>query len=85
MSRLSIASFALVISCTLSPLVTLASHPYALALVDGVIWYNESGTRPDTLVRFDPDTASFQSWPIPSGAFTPVSSGTCVRREQETC
>ncbi|MDX1528433.1 MAG: cytochrome C, partial [Gammaproteobacteria bacterium] len=43
------------------------SHPYALAIVDGVVWYNESGMRPDALVRFDPETELFQSWPIPSG------------------
>jgi virginiamycin B lyase len=43
------------------------SHPYALAIVDGIIWYNESGKRPDMLVRFDPATEKFQSWPIPSG------------------
>lgn len=43
------------------------SHPYAIAVVDGIIWYNESGQRPDTLVRFDPETEKFQSWAIPSG------------------
>lgn len=43
------------------------SHPYALAVVDDVVWYNESGMRPDTLVRFDPEAGTFQSWPIPSG------------------
>jgi virginiamycin B lyase len=43
------------------------SHPYALAVVDGIVWYNESGVRPDPLVRFDPATETFQSWPIPSG------------------
>lgn len=43
------------------------SHPYALAVVDDVVWYNESGMRPDTLVRFDPATEGFQSWAIPSG------------------
>ncbi|MEM9030152.1 MAG: cytochrome C [Pseudomonadota bacterium] len=43
------------------------SHPYAIAIVDGIIWYNESGVRPDMLVRFDPSTETFQSWPIPSG------------------
>ena len=43
------------------------SHPYAIAVVDDVVWYNESGKRPDTLVRFDPATEEFQSWPIPSG------------------
>lgn len=43
------------------------SHPYALAVIDDVVWYNESGVRPDMLVRFDPADESFQSWPIPSG------------------
>jgi virginiamycin B lyase len=43
------------------------SHPYALAVVNGIVWYNESGKRPDTLARFDPKTETFQSWPIPSG------------------
>jgi virginiamycin B lyase len=44
-----------------------ASHPYAIAVIDGIVWYNESGTRPDMLVRFDPAAETFQSWPIPSG------------------
>jgi virginiamycin B lyase len=35
--------------------------------VDGIVWYNESGKRPDALVRFDPSTEKFQSWAIPSG------------------
>ena len=43
------------------------SHPYGMAIVDGAVWYNESGKRPDALVRFDPKTDSFQSWAIPSG------------------
>ncbi|MEZ4699241.1 MAG: lyase [Rhodothermales bacterium] len=43
------------------------SHPYAMAVIDDKIWYNESGMRPDALVRFDPETESFQSWAIPSG------------------
>ncbi len=43
------------------------SHPYAIEVVDDVVWYNESGMRPDTLVRFDPRTEAFQSWAIPSG------------------
>lgn len=45
------------------------SHPYAIAVVDGIVWYNESGVRPDMLVRFDPKSETFQSWPIPSGEF----------------
>ena len=43
------------------------SHPYSLAVINDKIWYNESAMRPDALVRFDPETESFQSWPIPSG------------------
>lgn len=43
------------------------SHPYALAIIDDIVWYNESGVRPDALVRFDPETETFQSWPVPSG------------------
>ncbi len=43
------------------------SHPYAIAVVDGIVWYNESGKWPDALVRFDPRTEKFQSWPIASG------------------
>lgn len=48
------------------------SHPYAIAVFDDAIWYNESGVRPDMLVRFDPRTETFQSWPIPSG---PIYAG----------
>lgn len=43
------------------------SQPYAIAVVNDVVWYNESGQRPDALVRFDPKTEKFQSWAIPSG------------------
>ena len=43
------------------------SYPYALAVANGAVWYNESAVRPDTLVRFDPKTETFQSWAIPSG------------------
>ncbi len=43
------------------------SHPYGAMWLDGALWYNESGMRPDPLVRFDPATETFQSWAIPSG------------------
>ena len=43
------------------------SHPYAIVVLDGAVWYNESGVRPDMLVRFDIATETFQSWPIKSG------------------
>jgi virginiamycin B lyase len=45
------------------------SHPYAIAVINDIVWYNESGMRPDLLVRFDPRSESFQSWAIPSGNF----------------
>jgi len=32
-----------------------------------VVWYSESGTTPNRLVRFDPKTESFHAWAIPSG------------------
>ena len=44
-----------------------ASHPYAIEIIDDVIWFNESEQRPDALLRFDPETEQFQSWAIPSG------------------
>ncbi|MGJ8692707.1 MAG: Vgb family protein [Thalassotalea sp.] len=44
------------------------SHPYAIAVVKDIVWFNESGMRPDALVRFDPNSEKFQSWAIPSGA-----------------
>ena len=43
------------------------SHPYGINVLDGIVWYNKSGVRPDVLVRFDPATEQFQSFPIPSG------------------
>jgi virginiamycin B lyase len=43
------------------------SSPYGLVVVNDIVWYNESGQRPDALVRFDPKTEKFQSWAIPSG------------------
>jgi virginiamycin B lyase len=44
-----------------------SSQPYGLTIARGAVWYNESGMRPDALVRFDPRTEEFQSWAIPSG------------------
>lgn len=43
------------------------SRPYAITFLNGVIWYSESGVTPNTLVRFDPKTETFQTWAIPSG------------------
>ena len=43
------------------------SKPYGITAIGEIIWYSESGVRPNTLVRFDPKTEKFQSWLIPSG------------------
>ena len=43
------------------------SRPYGIANTGPIIWYSESGVRPNTLVRFDPATEKFQTWTIPSG------------------
>lgn len=43
------------------------SRPYGIAAIGDVLWYSESGVRPNTLVRFDPSSEKFQSWAIPSG------------------
>jgi virginiamycin B lyase len=44
------------------------SRPYGITTTpDGVVWYSESGVEPNTLVRFDPRTETFQKWDIPSG------------------
>jgi virginiamycin B lyase len=43
------------------------SQPYGISVIDGALWYSESGAKPNTVVRFDPGTARFQSWAIPGG------------------
>src|SRR5260370_5243324 len=43
------------------------SEPSGISAIDGIIWYSESGTTPNTVVRFDPRTQSFQTWLIPGG------------------
>ena len=43
------------------------SLPYGIAATKGGIWYAESGAKPNAIVRFDPKTEKFQSWPIPGG------------------
>jgi virginiamycin B lyase len=43
------------------------SRPYAITFFKGAIWYSESAVKPNTLVRFDPATQKFQTWPILSG------------------
>src|SRR5579863_562099 len=43
------------------------SRPYAIAVAKNAIWYVETGTSPNALVRFDPEMQKFQTWPIPAG------------------
>jgi virginiamycin B lyase len=43
------------------------SLPYGIAFTKGAVWYNESGAKPNTIVRFDPATEKFQTWAIPGG------------------
>jgi virginiamycin B lyase len=44
------------------------SEPYGMAATQrGIVWYSESGIKPNRLVRFDPKTEHFASWPVPSG------------------
>jgi virginiamycin B lyase len=45
------------------------SGPYGIVFTKGAVWYNESGAKPNTIVRFDPRTEQFQSWVIPSGGY----------------
>jgi virginiamycin B lyase len=44
------------------------SNPYGITITrDGRVWYSESGVKPNTLVRFDPNSEGFSSEAIPSG------------------
>ncbi len=43
------------------------SRPYGITIVNGIVWYSESGVKPNTLVRFDPKNEKFQTWMIPAG------------------
>ena len=43
------------------------SEPYAITAIGNIVWYSESGVRPNTMVRFDPQTEKFQTFAIPSG------------------
>jgi virginiamycin B lyase len=43
------------------------SEPYGIVFTKGALWYNESFAKPNTIVRFDPQTEKFQTWVIPGG------------------
>jgi virginiamycin B lyase len=47
------------------------SNPYGIVIPpDGMVWYSESGVKPNTLIRFDPKTEQFARAAIPSGGGT---------------
>ena len=44
------------------------SNPYGITITpDGMVWYSESGVKPNTIVRFDPKSQKFARANIPSG------------------
>jgi virginiamycin B lyase len=52
------------------------SNPYGITITpDGMVWYSESGVRPNTIVQFDPKTQKFARANIPSGGGVVCSSG----------
>ena len=55
------------------------AEPYGISAINDIIWYSESGSSPNTVVRFDPKTATFQSWAIPGGGN--IVRNTSVTRE----
>lgn len=47
------------------------SAPYGIAITpDGLVWYSESGVKPNTIIQFDPQTEQFARALIPSGGGT---------------
>lgn len=47
------------------------SAPYGITITpDGMVWYSESGVKPNTIIRFDPNTEKFARANIPSGGGT---------------
>jgi virginiamycin B lyase len=47
------------------------SAPYGIAITpDGMVWYSESGVKPNTIIQFDPHTEKFARANIPSGGGT---------------
>jgi len=47
------------------------SAPYGIAITpDGMVWYSESGVKPNTIIQFDPQTEQFARTSIPSGGGT---------------
>src|SRR5260370_26211155 len=47
------------------------SAPYGIAITpDGMVWYSESGVKPNTIIQFNPTTEQFARAMIPSGGGT---------------
>jgi virginiamycin B lyase len=47
------------------------SAPYGIAITsDGMVWYSESGVKPNTIIQFDPKVEQFERANIPSGGGT---------------
>ena len=47
------------------------SAPYGIAITpDGLVWYSESGVKPNTLIQFNPKSEQFARTSIPSGGGT---------------
>ena len=47
------------------------SAPYGIAITpDGMVWYSESGVKPNTIIQFDPKNEKFARANIPSGGGT---------------
>ena len=48
------------------------SMPYAIDVTaDGAVWYVETGDdQKNVLVRFNPETRKFLTWPVPGGGGT---------------
>jgi virginiamycin B lyase len=47
------------------------SDPYGIAITpDGLVWYSESGVKPNSIIQFNPRTEQFARATIPSGGGT---------------
>jgi len=47
------------------------SDPYGITITpDGMVWYSESGVKPNTIIQFNPRTEGFARANIPSGGGT---------------
>ena len=59
------------------------SKPSAIAVINNDVWFSETGSTPNMLVRFEPETERFQTWNIPAGGgdvetISPSRDGTAL-------